>query len=186
MGLRTTVAVLAMVAALSAPHRVTAAEFIEPDSVASDVGKFYVRGDAGWSFLEWDAGDDDDAFTAGLGVGYQWHDYLRTDVRADWSGPYETDAVDLEATTVLGNAYIDIPLTENIKPYVGAGLGWGWVEGDGAVEDDSGLAYSAMVGSAFTLTGNIDLDVGYRFRGISIDDEDVTDHAVTGGIRFKF
>ncbi len=174
-----------MVAAVAVPAVVTAADDFE--SAVPDLGSFYVRGDAGWSFLEWEDGGDDDALTVGLGVGYQWEDYLRADVRVDWSGPFDTGAVDLESTTVLGNAYIDIPLTDNITPYVGAGLGWGWVNSDGGgVGDDSGFAYSATIGSAFTLTGNIELDAGYRFRGISIDGEDVTDHAVTGGIRFKF
>ncbi|MDP9136616.1 MAG: outer membrane beta-barrel protein, partial [Pseudomonadota bacterium] len=123
--------------------------------------------------------------TAGLGVGYQWNDFLRTDARLDWSGPYETGAVDLEATTLTANAYIDIPLTESLTPYVGAGLGWGWVDMD-AAGDDSGATYSLMAGSAFTLTDSIDLDVGYRYRGLLLDEDDPTDHSLTGGIRFKF
>jgi opacity protein-like surface antigen len=155
---------------------------------ASDIeepflGSFYVRGDAGWSFLDWEEGSDE-GLTAGLGIGYQWSEFLRTDARADWSGPYEDSAVDLETTTLTGNAYIDIPLTTTITPYVGAGVGWGWVDGDGG--DDSGLAYSFMVGSGFALTDNVELDAGYRYRGISIDGEDPTDHSITGGIRFKF
>jgi opacity protein-like surface antigen len=149
------------------------------------LGAFYVRGDAGWSFLEWDGEEDDGGVTAGLGVGYQWNDYLRADARLDWSGPFDAGAVDLEATTLLGNAYIDIPLIDDITPYVGAGLGWGWVDRDGG-GDDSGLAYSLMVGSAFTISDKIELDAGYRYRGITIDGDDATDHSVTGGIRFKF
>jgi opacity protein-like surface antigen len=143
-------------------------------------GSFYVRGDAGWSFLDWESANDD-ALTAGLGIGYQWSEFLRTDARADWSGPYEDGAINLETTTLTANAYIDLPITTTVTPYVGAGVGWGWMDGD-----DSGMAYSFMIGSGFELTDNIELDVGYRYRGISIEDDDPADHSVTGGIRFKF
>jgi opacity protein-like surface antigen len=148
------------------------------------LGAFYVRGDAGWSFLEWESSSDD-ALTARLGIGYQWNEFLRTDARADWSGPYEDGAVNLETTTLTANAYIDLPITTTVTPYVGAGVGWGWMDGGGS-GDDSGLAYSFMIGSGFSLTDNIELDAGYRYRGISVEGDDPADHAVTGGIRFKF
>lgn len=175
----------AMAVLLAGMTSLAGAADVSEDVSDSIFGGFYVRGDAGWSFLEWDEGEDGGAMTGGLGIGYQWNDFLRADARADWSGPYDTGSVDLEATTLTGNAYIDVPLTSNLTPYVGAGLGWGWVESDDG-GDDSGLAYSLMLGSAFTITPGIELDAGYRYRGISIDDEDTTDHSVTGGIRFKF
>jgi opacity protein-like surface antigen len=183
--LQTATALLAGLVSLALTVGQATAADASGDDRGPILGAFYVRGDAGWSFLEWDGEEDDGGVTAGLGVGYQWYEYLRTDARLDWSGPFDTGAVDLEATTLLGNAYIDIPLTDDITPYVGAGLGWGWVDGDGG-GDDSGLAYSLMVGSAFTLTGRVELDAGYRYRGITIDGDDATDHSVTGGIRFKF
>ena len=69
---------------------------------------FYLRGDIGWSFLDW--GEDDNALTVGGGVGYQFNDYLRSDVRVDWSGDYDVGAdADLNMTTVLGNLYFDFP-----------------------------------------------------------------------------
>jgi opacity protein-like surface antigen len=145
---------------------------------------FYLRGDFGWSFLEWSGGSDDDALTVGAGIGAEWNDYLRSDVRLDWSGNYETTISDLSATTLLGNAYIDIPLTL-FTPYAGAGAGWGWVEKDGG-GDDSGFTYSFMGGATFGLTNNLALDAGYRFREIILDGADFTDHSISAGALFKF
>src|SRR5262245_3189659 len=48
---------------------------------------FYLRGDLGWSFLQWRDGDN--AVDVGGGIGYQFTPYLRSDVRVDWSGDYD-------------------------------------------------------------------------------------------------
>ena len=57
---------------------------VEEEPVLTQSG-FYLRGDIGWSFLTWDGGKDDSAFTTGGGVGYKFNDNLRSDVRVDWS-----------------------------------------------------------------------------------------------------
>jgi opacity protein-like surface antigen len=146
---------------------------------------FYIRGDIGWSFLEWSGGADDNAATIGAGVGILWHEVLRSDVRLDWSGNYETTITDLDATTLIGNTYIDIPVNiMPITPYVGAGLGWGWVDDDGG--DGAGFTYSLMGGVVFDLSERWALDAGYRFRDILLDGPDFTDHSVTAGALFKF
>jgi opacity protein-like surface antigen len=146
---------------------------------------FYIRGDIGWSMLEWNGGPDDSALSAGAGVGYMWDDVLRNDVRLDWSGNYDMTITDLDATTLLGNTYIDIPLNLTFTPYAGAGLGWGWVDSDGT-DDESGFTYSLMAGATFELSDNFVLDTGYRFREILLDGSDFTDHSVTAGALFKF
>ena len=93
---------------------------------------FYLRGDIGWSFLEWSGGKDDNAFTGGGGVGYQFTQNLRGDVRVDWSGDYDIGPnADLSTTTLLGNMYFDIPTETIFTPYVGGGAGWGWASVDG-------------------------------------------------------
>ncbi|HEY7749268.1 MAG TPA: porin family protein [Aestuariivirgaceae bacterium] len=146
---------------------------------------FYLRGDIGWSFLTGSSGEDD-ALTIGAGVGYQWwNDILRSDVRVDWSGNYDTTITDLDATTLLGNTYIDIPLDLTFTPYAGAGLGWGWVDRD-VGGDDSGFTYSLMGGAIFNLSDNMALDAGYRFRDIHLDGPDFTDHSITAGALFSF
>ena len=152
---------------------------------ASSPGNLYFRGDIGWSFLDWNGGGDDDAPSAGAGVGYLWNDVLRSDVRFDWSGSYHTTISDFAATTLLGNTYINIDLKLTpITPYTGAGVGWGWVDTDGG--DDSGFTYSLMGGVVFGLSENLALDAGYRFREIELDGPDFTDHSISAGALFRF
>src|SRR5215217_7155393 len=72
-----------------------------------DMG-FYLRGDLGWSFLQWSG--DDNAVSVGGGVGYQFNPYLRSDVRVDWSGNYDiAPGASVDMTTVMGNLYLDLP-----------------------------------------------------------------------------
>jgi opacity protein-like surface antigen len=156
----------------------------DTDSAIS-LDSLYFRGDIGWSFLEWNGGRDDEALSAGAGVGYLWNDVLRSDVRLDWSGNYHTNISDFAATTLLGNTYINIDLQLTpITPYAGAGVGWGWVETDGG--DDSGFTYSLMGGAVFGLSENLALDAGYRFREIELEGPDFTDHSISAGALFRF
>ncbi|WP_119392086.1 outer membrane protein [Taklimakanibacter lacteus] len=145
---------------------------------------FYVRGDLGWSFLNW--GDDDDAFTLGGGVGYQFNDYLRSDLRVDWSGDYEVaPGADASLTTVLGNLYFDWKNDSMFTPYVGAGAGYGWVDADDGLSDD-GFTYALMGGVSVDMSQSIALDLGYRYRELMINGENPSDHSALAGIRFKF
>ena len=104
---------------------------VDPPPVAeeNDVTSFYLRGDLGWSFLEWSGGDDDSALSLGGGVGYQFNDNMRADMTADWAGDYDVaPGADMSTTTVLGNLYFDWANDSAFTPYVGAGLGYGWVD----------------------------------------------------------
>lgn len=77
--------------------------------------------------------------------------------------------------TFMGNLWYDIPLSDEIKPYLGGGAGVAIVDGDFHYSGDDADAFnSTEVAFAFQLgaglrwavTDNITLDVGYRFRGI--------------------
>ena len=155
-------------------------------SEASTTTGFYLRGDAGASFLNWSGGKDDTSWVAGGGVGYQFNDNFRTDLTVDWSGDYSiAPGATLGTTVVLGNGYFDWKNNSMFTPYVGAGLGYGWAAGSG-YNDTSGLAYSLAAGVSVDMTSNLALDVGYRFRDIVISGDDPMEHQVTAGIRFKF
>lgn len=152
----------------------------------TEVTSFYLRGDLGWSFLEWSGGDDDSAVSLGGGVGYQFNENMRADITADWAGDYNVaPGADMSTTTVLGNLYFDWANESAFTPYVGAGLGYGWVD-DAPSGDDSGLAYGLTAGVSMGLTDTIDLDVGYRFRDIMISGSDPQEHVVSAGVRFNF
>ena len=148
-----------------------------PEAVVTASG-FYLRGDGGWSWLNTDE-DDDSVLVLGGGIGYQFNDNLRTDVRADWAGLGDDDS---SFTTVLGNVYFDIPLETILTPYLGAGLGYGWVKSDG--NDDDGAAFALMAGVEVNLTENLSADAGYRYRQIL--SEEVYDHQALVGLRFSF
>jgi len=176
---------LASIGAAMLGSAAIAADTEQPALEDGSTGPFYLRGDIGWSFLEWDGGSDDSALDVGVGAGVMWNDVLRSDVKLDWSGNYDTTISDLDATTLTGNTYIDIPLDLTFTPYVGAGAGWGWIDGDNG-NDDSGFTWNVMAGATFSLTDSLALDAGYRFRDIVIDGDDFTDHTISAGALFKF
>lgn len=150
-------------------------------------GGWYVRGDAGVGIF--DGEGDDEAFTAGVGIGYQWTSLLRTDVTFDYAGEYDLDGVDdVEAYMIMGNVYGDFDFGSWVTPYIGFGVGYGEVEFDNNVnqDDDEGVAFATYAGLAFGLGGNTDLDLGYSYRTIDIDGPDFEDHAFRAGVRFKF
>jgi opacity protein-like surface antigen len=148
---------------------------------------WYLRGDIGWSFLEWSGGEDDNAFALGGGVGYQFNDYLRSDLRVDWAGNYDIGGGDdMGVTTVLGNLYLDVPTGTMITPYVGGGIGYGWTSVDGAGDDGDGLAWAISAGASVDLSESIAMDVGYRFRDVMVSGENPTEHQIMTGLRFKF
>jgi opacity protein-like surface antigen len=180
-------AALAAMIALSGATR--AADDVPEDTVPADeytaLG-FYLRADAGWSFLDWNGGADDDALTVGGGFGYQFTENLRADLRVDWAGDYNVaPGADLGISTVMGNLYFDIPTSTIITPYVGAGLGWGWTHLSPGPDDD-GIAWGLTAGAAVNLTEQFAIDTGYRLRSLDLDGPNTYEHQVTTGIRFKF
>jgi opacity protein-like surface antigen len=169
-------------AMVSAAHSADITPEIPSDIETSANSGLYLRADAGWSFLEWSGGDDDNAFVLGGGVGYQFNEFLRSDLTVDMSGDYEVGpGSEISTTSVMGNMYFDWANDTPLTPYVGLGIGYGWVQGN-----PDGLALGASAGVAVGLTNNLDLDVGYRFRDIMTDGPDVMEHQTTLGMRFKF
>ena len=153
---------------------------------ASGQSGWYLRGDVGWGFLDWNGGSDDNDVTFGGGVGYRYNENLRTDVRADFAGEYNVGGgTDLGFGTALVNGYFDFPLGGQITPYLGVGAGYGWTYLQPG-SDRSGFAYSLMAGASFDLTQQIALDVGYRYRQVLISGSDVADHSALAGVRFSF
>ena len=158
--------------------------YVSSDSYAA-MG-WYLRGDVGWSWLTW-SGHDDSDIAVGGGVGYQYDDYLRSDLRVDWAGNYDKkhNNDDIGVTTVLGNLYFDIPTQTMVTPYVGAGGGYGWASIDHG-NDKDGFAFALMAGASVNLADNLSLDVEYRFRDILSSGTNPTEHQLMTGLRYKF
>jgi opacity protein-like surface antigen len=180
---------LATVVALPLSVSARAAD-IAPD-VPSDIETsnmgLYIRGDVGGSFLKWSGGNDDKAFVGGAGIGYQYNDMFRMDVTADFAGKYQiAPGAEISTMTLLGNGYLDFANDTMFTPYIGAGVGYGWVNGKGLAPDKNGLAIGAAAGVSVDLTSNLAIDVGYRFRDIMVSGADTKEHQATVGMRFKF
>jgi opacity protein-like surface antigen len=164
-----------------------AADYTPPaEQVDATTMGMYLRGDLGASWLRSKGYSKDNAFALSGGVGYQYTDYLRGELAVDWSGKYKVaPGAKLSTTAVMGNVYFDVKNDSMFTPYVGAGLGYGWVRGSG-VNKDSGLAFGANAGVSVDLTSNLAVDVGYRFRDIAVKGPDPREHQIMTGIRFKF
>jgi opacity protein-like surface antigen len=157
----------------------------EPQVDATTMG-MYLRGDLGASWLRSKGYSKDNAFAFSGGVGYQYTDYLRGELAVDWSGKYKVaPGAKLSTTAIMGNVYFDVKNDSMFTPYVGAGLGYGWVNGSGTPNKD-GLAFGANAGVSVDLTTNLAIDVGYRFRDIAVKGTDPREHQIMTGFRFKF
>jgi opacity protein-like surface antigen len=178
---------LAMIVAATALTMSQAAQAADPYVPAEPevVPSWYLRGDIGWSFLEWSGGDDDSAIALGAGIGYRFNENFRVDVRGDFAGDYDVGVTDLDVWTILANGYFDIPTGTMLTPYLGAGIGYGWVNASPGGDDD-GVAFALMGGASIDLSSTTAIDLGYRFRDVMISGSDTQEHQILGGIRFSF
>ena len=154
-----------------------AADVSSPEPVVS-ASSFYIRGDAGWSWLNTDH-DNESVAVVGGGVGYRFNDNLRTDIRGDFAGLGSSNH---SFDSVLGNVYFDIPTQTIVTPYLGAGVGYGWSDDHGSNQD--GAAFALMAGVEVSLTDNLSADIGYRYR--QIISEDVYSNEALVGLRYSF
>jgi opacity protein-like surface antigen len=177
------------------------------------------------------SGDIDlhNGFLAGAAIGGHINDWIRGEVEVSghWhdaggdatltissspSTPFDVDG-DANALFVLADLWLELPIDEATRPYVGGGVGMGRLdlelEGTAAaatvgIIDDSdwGFAFQLGAGVALDITHNLTVDVGYRFKRINnaeleldtdvtnnleADDKvDYTSHNVLLGLRIGF
>ena len=102
----------------------------------------------------------------------------------------------------MANGYYDFELNAPFKPYVGVGVGFGFVRAEledvfGFTDDDTdvGFAYQLMTGVAFDLSPRSAITLGYRYFGTTDPDVNVgganfqtefTSHEFLAGVRFQF
>lgn len=80
----------------------------------------------------------------------------------------------LRTTFLMANAYFDVPTNSPVTPYIGAGLGIGFVDVEYSptateIIDDqqTAFAYQIMAGLAFEATEQAEVVLGYRYRATS-------------------
>ncbi|EKF19076.1 outer membrane protein [Nitratireductor pacificus] len=162
-----------------------------------------------------DTGSLSKDFSFGLGFGYSFTDWLRADVTLDrfsagFSGstssgspctagsPVGTtcrseDSSEFVAYSALLNGYVDLGTYVGFTPYVGAGVGYTYVNWDDlsnsaycvggacpspalagtsthAGESDWRFTYALMAGVSYDFSNNMKVDLGYRYRNIASGD----------------
>jgi opacity protein-like surface antigen len=138
--------------------------------------------------------DLDNGFMAGLAVGAQFSPWLRGEVEVSghWhdaegaaslyyyssASVFTTVTADLSgeanALFLLANLWVDLPVGEVIRPYIGGGVGLGRLDVDfsttagsvGVDDSDWALAYQLGAGIDFNLSANISIDAGYQYKVI--------------------
>jgi len=153
-------------------------------------GSWYVRGDLGVAFSDADnQPNSEEAFAAGVGIGYRFTEMFRADITFDGAFDYGFGS-GVDSYGILANAYVDLPLNWIVTPYVGAGIGWGEVDGNGVTDD--GVSFAAMAGFSHDLSHNLALDIGYKMRYTDLSASKTggvshwVDHMVRAGLRYSF
>jgi len=159
-------------------------------------GGWYLRGDISYDFntsarvtlsttssssTAFDS-DFDDTWNIGAGIGYEFSDWFRADVTADFRFPADWNGVStsLSMSTVMLNGYASMGNFSGFSPYIGAGIGAAYlnwdtfdfpdllqVTGPAAVNNDWRFAYALMAGVSFDLTEKLAIDTGYRYTSVN-------------------
>ncbi|MES1198647.1 MAG: outer membrane beta-barrel protein [Pseudomonadota bacterium] len=163
-------------------HTVACATLMACVSGVAHAGEgWYIRGDIGYTFdggVSLNTGDAnlEPDFNSFVGAGYQW----RNGVRLETELSHRFDDVkkhngyidgDFHAWAAMVNAYYDFNRKGEIKPYVGFGMGVGRIVGSATTVDaidhfddtDSVLSYQVLLGAAWRLSDQLDMDLGYRY-----------------------
>lgn len=150
---------------------------------------WYARADVGYSLDgEFDIRNDgvrnygspalEDQWSEHLGLGYAFSNGLRLEGELGhrWNEiettPFMDAGGDIHAWSGMLNLFYDFNKGGVIEPYIGLGVGGAQIVANGRDsaptvasfdDEDTVVAYQAMVGAAINLTDRLDLDIGYRY-----------------------
>lgn len=160
---------------------------------------WYLRGDFSYRMFDVEAAaGPEDAAVLGIGVGYQFNNWLRGDVTLDYQFASRFSVGDnplvagskLWSSALFTNAYADLGTWWGVTPYVGAGIGaaYNHLSEFGRWN----FAWAAMAGAAYHLSPNLSFDFGYRYADLGSTYAangttllDVTAHEFRVGFRYK-
>lgn len=186
------------------PPIVIAAAVVVAGSAQAQERGWYVRGDLGGSFQgELDAGrkqDLESAVFGSAGAGYDLGNGLRAEGEVTYSkSDFDDASGDAKTLGAFANIVYDfkVPgIPDQIRPFVGAGVGMANVKLDDGLldDDDTGLAYQAKAGVSYQVNDRLTAEMAYRYQrvtdvqygaGASAFEGDLDSQAVTVGLRYK-
>lgn len=152
-----------------------------------------------------------------LGISLQWYHRSTggSQIISEFEDPagnvgqrvVETSDVTTDLVPVMGFLRVRIPVTGSVQPYVGAGIGWEWLNVEGT--DDQGFAFSddydgmgaqvfgganlnvapnaALYGEAVYNASTVSAEFYDSFYGGTVRDEiDMDGFGIHGGLRLRF
>lgn len=194
------IAASSVVPAAAADYRLPPPPMVEPHQEIVPLGSgWYLRGDigyvkpvdpevelfnSGFGTFSYSAEKLDPSLSLGIGAGYKFTNWLRTDITLDYrfAGDFSGQVVGRPQQAKIGgylamaNAYLDLGSWSGLSPYIGAGIGLAQTEIEdyysnallaGTRNDDWTLAWSLMGGVAVNVGANFILDLGYRYLNVS-------------------
>ncbi|HFC8543542.1 opacity family porin [Neisseria weaveri] len=168
----------------------------------------YVQGDLGYSKVRVSSGGEsvsENGFSPRLSVGYDFDNNWRAAVdythyktaKATYVEGETTEKYKSKLSSVGLAAIYDFPTSAPVKPYAGVRLGLNRVASDysekspAVTKEESyrktkaGLGVLAGIG--YNVTENVVLDAGYRYNYWGkFEDEKVSSHEISAGVRVKF
>ncbi|CAA7621081.1 Outer membrane protein A (3aII*Gd) [Magnetospirillum sp. LM-5] len=158
--------------------------------------QWYVGADAGTNYMQ-DPGSSTGADSDWGWVGLAQVGYNFGGPKVEFEGGYRAnDSIDSWSTMING-IYEFMP-NSKWHPFLGAGIGWAWLDGDftgtNARNSDNSFAYQGIAGVAYDVDANWALKAQYRyFASLDADvgtanagESDYDNHSILVGFTYKF
>jgi OmpA-OmpF porin, OOP family len=146
----------------------------------------------------------------GVSAGRAFGNGLRLELEYDYRGNMVDTVASAPATgkanvnAILANILYSFPTGGNLVPFLGAGVGYGWmgyrslapIAGSSLDDTDSGFAYQVIAGVERRIDENLSANLSYRYfsmpdtnfttaAGAGVN-SDYTSHAIMVGLRWSF
>lgn len=155
--------------------------------------QWYVGADTGANYME-DPGHGTDSDWSWAGLAEVGYDFGGPKVEFE-AGYRHND--DIAAYSTMVNGVYSFLSQYKWHPFVGAGIGWAWLDGNfhgaGRENSDNSFAYQGMVGVSYDLTPSLALKAQYRYFATADADvgpaedtsSDYRNHSLLLGVTYK-
>ncbi|MBM3868243.1 MAG: hypothetical protein FJ384_04850 [Verrucomicrobia bacterium] len=136
--------------------------------------------------------DADNTSVVGLGIGTYLTENSHLGLNLSTRDIVTTDPVDAAARTAIVEYTYELNSTGGIKPFIGAGIGYGWLKN---TAKSTALASDVFAGMRFEVTESVDFTVTARLHQlynvdfanvVGEENRQVNSFEAVAGLRFKF